>query len=663
MFGLLEKSKYVTFYAVCLAAFIVLAGINVTLAAPQDQQFFTSFEEIGMDRVNEHTIGEAPLTATFVGNVGFRSTTALYRTGTNGFWIEPGETATVTFRRSATVVEFYARDTVASGGGRVEVVGTGEDVIATADLTGNWRLYSFSEVGFIKSLRLSNNGTGLSGIDDFGFTALEEMPPPSSPQPITDPIPETIAKGDIRIELEPVAVGLTAPVYLTAAPGVSDKLYVVDQAGLIRIIQSDGMLKRPFLNVMDRLVALGVQGTQDTSDFDERGLLGLAFHPGFSDQDNPGFRKLYTYTSEPVDGPADFTVPLPEGENFNHQGVIAEWMVDPDNSDRVDPMSRRELFRFDEPQFNHDGGTLLFGPDNMLYISLGDGGGADDTDPGHGEMGNGQDPTNILGTILRIDVDGFNSANGQYGIPADNPFVGDPDIPGEIYAYGFRNPYRFSFDSETGELIVADVGQNDIEEIDFVSAGGNYGWNLKEGSFRFLPETGEVSDDLEGLPDDLIDPVAEYDHDEGISITGGFVYRGSAIPELVGMYVFGDFSTGFFAPQGRLFYADLMTGQINEFILGLDDRELGLFVKGFGQDADGELYLLAGTNLGPFRSEGQVLKIVNADCTPGQMHTIPGDVNRDCKVDITDFEILLDQWMSCAPGPDVDCEGFNVISP
>jgi glucose/arabinose dehydrogenase len=477
-----------------------------------------------------------------------------------------------------------------------------------------------------------------------------------TPMPIENPIPESIEKGEIRIELQQVAVGLTAPIFLTVAPGDPNSLFVVDQTGLIRIIKNDGMLLRPFLNVMDRLVTLGFFGSQDAGDFDERGLLGLAFHPGYNDPASTGFGKFYTYNSEPISDPADFTVQLPDGESFNHQGVIAEWMVDPDNPNQADPASRRELLRFDEPQFNHDGGTLMFGPDNMLYLSLGDGGGANDTNVGHGESGNGQNPTNILGTILRIDVDGSNSANGRYGIPPDNPFVSEPDIPGEIYAYGFRNPYRLSFDSETGQLIVGDVGQNDIEEVDIVTAGGNYGWNLKEGSFRFLPETGEVSDDLTGLPDDLIDPVVEYDHDDGITVIGGFVYHGSAIPELVGKYVCGDFSTGFFSPAGRLFYADLTEGVIKEFILGLDDRQLGLFLKGFGQDHDGELYVLAGANLGPFRSQGQVLKIVSADCTPGQMNVIPGDVNRDCKVNLDDFIILLEHWLECAPGTQVDCE-------
>jgi hypothetical protein len=189
-------------------------------------------------------------------------------------------------------------------------------------------------------------------------------------------------------------------------------------------------------------------------------------------------------------------------------------------------------------------------------------------------------------------------------------------------------------------LIVGDVGQNKIEEIDIVHAGGNYGWNLKEGTFPFDPATGTVNNDLSGLPAGLIDPVAQYDHDEGISITSGFVYRGSAIPELTGKYVFGDFSSGFFLADGRLLYANLATGLIQEFIIGADDRNLGLYVKAFGQDADGELYLLAGTNLGPFGTGGTVLKIVDL-CTA----RIPGDINNDCRVDIEDLTILIEHWM------------------
>ena len=159
-------------------------------------------------------------------------------------------------------------------------------------------------------------------------------------------------------------------------------------------------------------------------------------------------------------------------------------------------------------------------------------------------------------------------------------------------------------------MIVADVGQNNIEEIDIVYLGGNYGWNLKEGSFWFDPDTGDVFDDLANIGVELIDPVAEYDHDDGISIIGGYVYRGQEIPELFGKYIFGDFSLGFGSPSGRLFYADLETGKIQELIIGNDDRSLNLYVKGFGMDPEGEIYVLASTNLGPFGTGGVVLKIV-----------------------------------------------------
>jgi hypothetical protein len=215
----------------------------------------------------------------------------------------------------------------------------------------------------------------------------------------------------------------------------------------------------------------------------------------------------------------------------------------------------------------------------------------------------------VLGKILRVDVGGNNSANHQYGIPADNPFVGGGGVP-EIYAFGFRNPFRFEFDGPTGDLLAADVGQNKIEEIDRVVKGGNYGWHVKEGTFLFDPVTGGVTANSPALPAGLIDPLAQYDHDEGIAVIGGFIYHGTQLPGLTGKYVFGDFSTSFGAPDGRLFFADLDTGLIQELTIGLNDRRLGLFVKGFGQDANGELYLLGSTALGPDGTTGVVLEIV-----------------------------------------------------
>lgn len=430
------------------------------------------------------------------------------------------------------------------------------------------------------------------------------------------PIAERIGTSPVRVDLETVATGLTAPVVLVPDPSGVERLYVVDQAGLVRVIEEGQLREEPFLDVQGRLVMLGIQGTFDVNDFDERGLLGLAFHPGFDDPNSQGYGRLYTYTSEPVDGPGDFTVDLPP-EELNHQSLILEWQVAADGNS-VDPNSAREVLRIDQPQFNHNAGHLAFGPDAYLYIALGDGGGADDTGAGHGPEGNGQNLQTAHGSILRIDplspdltADSNDpvGANAAYRVPADNPFV-EGDGVDAIYAYGLRNPYRFSFDTETGELIVADVGQRQVEEIDIVEKGGNYGWNIKEGDFLFDP-----NGELVGLPFEdpaLIDPVAQYDHDDGLSVIGGHIYYGGGVPELWGRYVFGDFSRGFSQPDGRLLVADLNTGEIQELLIGAAREPLGLFVKGFGQDHAGEIYLLASTALGPYGDTGVVLKIVPA---------------------------------------------------
>ena len=445
----------------------------------------------------------------------------------------------------------------------------------------------------------------------------------------TEDLADPILTGGFRIKLETLADGLTAPNWGTSAPGDQERLFVVDQDGILWAIGLNTGDKTVFLDVSDRLVALGAFGP---GSFDERGFLGVAFHPEYATNG-----LLYTYTSEPEDGPADFST-MPPGVPPNHQSVILEWNVpDPTNTAAVvDPMSARELLRIDEPQFNHDGGALNFGPDEMLYVSLGDGGNADDQGVGHVAGGNGQDPGNILGSILRIDPLGSNSANGQYGIPADNPFAGQTGFVEEIFAFGFRNPFRFSFDSERGDLYVGDVGQNDIEEVDVVVAGGNYGWNLKEGSFCFDPNGDDPgfafdADPCPNVPPGLklIDPIAEYntsadlENNEGRAVIGGFVYRGSEIPALAGRYVFGDYTriteTGV-SNDGRLFYLNkknVVTGnrvkesRIFEFRL-VDQDKLGLAVLGFGQDAHGELYVLANETGVPFGETGVVLRIERA---------------------------------------------------
>jgi len=427
---------------------------------------------------------------------------------------------------------------------------------------------------------------------------------------IENPIPEPIRKGDIPIRLETVATGLTAPNWGTIAPGHPDRLFVTDQDGILWAIQLGTGEKSVFLDVRNRLVRLGISGS---GTFDERGLLGVAFHPNYVTNG-----LFYTYTSQPVDGPADFST-MPSGVPANHQSVITEWNVpDPTDPDSVaDPNSAQELLRIDQPQFNHDGGALNFGPDNMLYISLGDGGGADDVDGqvfldtdmvGHG-IGNGQDPGNVLGTILRINPFGSNSTNGNYGIPSNNPFIGRAGFVDEIFAYGFRNPFRFSFDTTNGRLYVGDVGQNKIEEVDLVTSGGNYGWNLKEGTFCFDPDNGDPGFVFKCKPEPpgLKGPIAQYDHDEGTAVIGGFVYRGSGIPALQGRYIFGDLSkTG---GSGRLFYLT-NENKVVEFPLP-GSTALNLWLFGFGQDASGEVYVLGNTTGVPFKKTGVVLKIVS----------------------------------------------------
>lgn len=413
------------------------------------------------------------------------------------------------------------------------------------------------------------------------------------------PIPTPIEHGPLRIDLQPIGSGFTSPTLLIAPPDTSGRQFISDQVGKIFVRENGTVLSTPFLDLSSRLVSL-------SAGYDERGLLGFTFDPGFANPLSPGYRRIFTYTSEPVSGVADFLDPY--ATSLNHHGVLASWRVSAANPNLIDSSSRQEILRMDQPQSNHNGAPLVFGPDNYLYFGLGDGGGANDTNAnGHNPtIGNGQDASIYLGKILRIDPNGSNSANGKYGIPATNPFATSGGLK-EIFALGFRNPYAMSFDGNS--LLVADVGQNNIEEVDFVESGKNYGWRYKEGTFKFNLD-GTVSSDLTGVPAGLTDPILQYDHDEGISIIGGFVYRGSLLPELTGKYVFGDFSTSFGVPDGRLFYADLGTHEIREFILGPTDSPLNAFVKGIGLDQSGEIYVLTTTNLGPSGTTGVVSRLV-----------------------------------------------------
>ena len=405
-----------------------------------------------------------------------------------------------------------------------------------------------------------------------------------------------IPKGSITIELEEIASGLNSPVYGTDAGDGSGRFFIVDQAGLIRIFKNGALLPTPFLDLTSLIVTLN-------PNFDERGVLGLAFHPDFETNG----RFFVRYSAPRTGTEADPCFGTSRG---CHREVLAEFNAAP-GSDVATP-GATVLFQIDEPQFNHNAGQVAFGPDDLLYFSLGDGGGAHDgladVPPSHGPGGHGQNIDTLLGTMLRIDID----AATPYAIPGDNPFVGEPGAD-EIYAYGFRNPYRFSFDDGpggTGELWLADVGQALIEEIDIVTKEGNYGWVIKEGTLCFDPldpENPPASCDDTGMTD----PVAEYDHSDGIAVVGGFVYRGALFPELVGKYVFGDFSQSFGTPSGRLFYldADGTRSDIFEFMLGASDDPLGKFLLGLGRDEAGELYVMTADTGGPLSGTGRVFRI------------------------------------------------------
>jgi glucose/arabinose dehydrogenase len=455
-------------------------------------------------------------------------------------------------------------------------------------------------------------------------TSAVETPTPQPTAPgLANPIRQKIRKGSVNVKLETVASGLTAPVWATAAPGVDPKfLFAVDQSGIFWRIDVTTGVKSVFLDVTSRMIPLGVFGP---GTYDERGFLGAAFDPSYATNG-----LLYTFTSEPATPNPDFST-MPPATAPDCQSAVVEWHV-PNPTDPgavVDSGSARLLLRIDKPQFNHNGGGLSFGPDGMLYLSTGDGGGADDQDGqpfiggptvGHGANGNGQNTGVALGKLLRIDPHGTNAANGQYGIPADNPLVGAPGAVEEIWAYGFRNPFRFSFDSLTQALYTGDVGQNSIEEVDVVTRGGNYGWRLKEGTFFFDfngAGAGFVTKKGPAVPPGLLEPVAQYDHDEGLAVIGGFVYRGTQIPKLVGRYVFGEFARTF-SNDGRLFYLrkkDLVRpgfpprrSRIAEFRLVAQDV-LGQSLLGLGQDANGELYVLTNGTAAPFGTTGAVQRI------------------------------------------------------
>jgi glucose/arabinose dehydrogenase len=343
----------------------------------------------------------------------------------------------------------------------------------------------------------------------------------------------------VTVTLTPVVSGLNAPLGLQDVNDGTGRLFVLQQAGTIRIIQNGALVATPFLDITPRVTSGG-----------ETGLLGLAFHPAYAQNG-----RFFVHYDRTVGGQL--------------QSVISEFARSATDPNAADPNSERILLTVNQPFPNHKGGQMNFGPDGFLYIGLGDGGSEDDP------QGNGQNTNTMLAKLLRIDVN-TTSPGKQYGIPADNPFVHGGGLP-EIFAFGLRNPWRFSFDTATGRLFVGDVGQDKFEEVDLVSRGDNLGWNIMEGMHCFNPPTGC---NMTGLKL----PIAEYDHSEGNAVMGGYVYHGTAIPSLQNMYVFGDFGSGTIWTL-----TETTPGQFTRNTLML---KTGHSITSFGQDTAGEIYVV-----------------------------------------------------------------------
>ncbi len=437
------------------------------------------------------------------------------------------------------------------------------------------------------------------------------------------------------LALKPVVLKqIHSPTTITYAPDGNGRLFVCDQPGKIYIIQGGMMLPTPFLNIASNSNVAPDNGPGPAvtigSGYDERGLLGLAFHPGFATPDSPGYRKFYVNYNKPYVVGTD-PAPPQVGDPVDCVTVIAEFEVSPLNPNLAPLASERRLLVFTQPQSNHNGGQLEFGPDGFLYIGCGDGGSSNDNNAGHtggsaiaprptNALGNGQDKTRYLGKILRINpVDPDGGGPLTYSIPPSNPFVGiGGGVKEEIYCFGMRNPWKFSFDKRAGgtnRMFCGDVGQGRIEEINLIVSGGNYGWRYKEGIE--LP-TFSVGSPVPGGV--VTDPIAMYAHvgvvtspvlpQLGLSVTGGFVYRGSAIPGLQGKYIFGDYSSTGGASDGRIMGLEETAPNSGVFTLtqalplASSNPIVGQRLLCLGEDESGEIYIGLKTKGGVLELDG-----------------------------------------------------------
>ena len=370
---------------------------------------------------------------------------------------------------------------------------------------------------------------------------------------VTDPGPSLkVADTPSGLEVEKVFTNfrIKRPILLTHAGDGSNRVFVPSQLGTIYVFPNDPSVEDPdvFLDISDRVVYEDKQN--------EKGFLGLAFHPRY--KQNGEFFVYYT--------PTDTAKP--------HTVAVSRFKVPKDDPNRADPDSEERLLEVEQPFWNHEGGTIVFGPDGYLYVALGDGGLANDP------YKNGQNTSTLLGSILRIDVD-HRDPGKAYAVPDDNPFVGQEDKAPEIWAYGLRNPWRIAFDSKTGTLWCGDVGQDLWEEIDLIVKGGNYGWNLREGAHKF---------GAKGSPPrpDLIEPIWEYHHEVGKSITGGHVYRGKRHPKLEGCYLYADYVSG---QVWALKYDE----DKKEVVANYTIRGNIMPIMSFGEDEQGEAYYTTDT--------------------------------------------------------------------
>ncbi len=365
-----------------------------------------------------------------------------------------------------------------------------------------------------------------------------------------------------KINLQKLAEGITSPVAMANAGDGTNRLFICEQHGIIKIFKDGSISEIPFLDIRDKII-------KQFNMYSERGLLGIAFHPNFKTN-----RKFYVYYS------AESKI-----KKSDHKSIVAEYLVSSSNNNQADKNSERIIMEIEEPESNHNGGQLAFGADGYLYVGLGDGGGANDE---HGTAGNGQNLETLLGKIIRIDI----NVEKGYKIPADNPFVNKPGRD-EIWACGLRNPWKFSFDKSTGKLFCGDVGQDKFEEVDIIQKGKNYGWRIMEASHCFNPAKNCNQNGL-------ILPIAEYSHNEGICVIGGYVYRGS-VKQFQGKYFFGDWS-------GKLF----MITEQNDKTWKREELKTDIpkvYINGFGEDENGELYMLGLSGIGPSVSKGIIYKI------------------------------------------------------